>query len=168
VREPIPLRHHRIPLIVAAAVAVWTAAPAVAEPEYNDPINGTYTAFSNGQLAKTNDRYHDEDSVTTTWTVTSTCRNFLECTGRVVSDRGWEADLSYLDNRWRAVHTIDGWVTCPDGSTAPGQQYFSFYRDPLNPARMVGWDKTLGPSGACGTNQWLAVEMPFTLTPKDG
>lgn len=156
-----------IRIAMAAVAAVAFAVPADADTDFGDiELNGVFTAFSNGQLAKTNDRYKDEESVTTTWTVESTCQNYLECTGRVVSDRGWEATLTYLDNRWRAVHTIDGWMTCPDGSTAPGEQYFSFYRDFLNPTRLVGWDKTVGPSGACGVNQWLAIEMPFILTPK--
>jgi hypothetical protein len=158
-----------IPLFVACSVVLFGlfAAP-VAHADFDDiEINGTFTAFSDGQNARTNDRFHDEASVTATWTVSSTCQNFLDCTGRVVSDQGWVADLTYLDNRWRAVHVIDGWEKCDDGSTAPGEQYFSFYRDPLNPSRFVGWDKTLGPSGACGKNQWLAVEMPFTLSPKD-
>jgi len=139
----------------------------LANADFDDiEIHGVYTAFSDGQSARTNDRFHDEASVTDTWKVESTCQNNLECTGRVVSDQGWIADLSYLDNRWRAVHTVDGWEKCDDGSTASGQQYFSFYRDPLNPSRFVGWDKTLGPSGACGKNQWLAIEKTFTLTPK--
>lgn len=158
-----------IALGAVVAFAVTGAPTAGADPDFGDiELNGTFTAFSDGNSAKTNDRYKDEESVTTTWTVESTCQNYLECTGRVTSDRGWEAKLTYLDNRWRAVHTIDGWMTCPDGSTAPGEQYFSFYRDFLNPTRLVGWDKTVGPSGACGVNQWLAVEMPFVLTPKGG
>ena len=138
----------------------------VANAGFDDTeINGVYTASSDGLNARTNDRFHDEASVTATWTVTSTCQNFLECSGQVASDQGWVAELSYRDNRWRAVHVIDGWEKCQDGSTAPGEQYFSFYRDPLRPSRFVGWDKTLGPSGACGKNQWLAIEMPFTLEP---
>ncbi len=37
-------------------------------------INGTYTAFSDGEWAKTNQSFHDEASVTQTWTITSTAR----------------------------------------------------------------------------------------------
>lgn len=162
------LPYRLIHLAGVLALALALATPAGADTDYSDiELNGTFTAFSNGLMAKTNDRDRDEESVTATWTVESTCQNFLECTGRVVSDRGWEAKLTYLDNRWRAVHIIEGWMKCPDGSTAPGEQYFSFYRDFLNPTRWVGWDKTVGPSGACGVNQWLAVEMPFVLTPKE-
>lgn len=157
-------------MMLSAACGVVLASLTVTPFAHADPhdneVHGVYTAFSDGQNAKTNDRFHDEPSVTATWTITSTCQNFMECTGSVTSDQGWVADLTYLDNRWRAVHVIDGWEKCEDGSTAPGEQYFSFYRDPLNPSRLVGWDKTVGPSGACGKNQWLAVEMPFILTPK--
>jgi hypothetical protein len=35
-------------------------------------VNGTYLATSDGQWAKTNESYHDEKSVTQTWTITST------------------------------------------------------------------------------------------------
>jgi hypothetical protein len=154
---------------VAGAVLICLPASlaSVARADADDvEIHGVYVAHSDGQNARTNDVFHDEASVTDTWTVESTCQNYLECTGRVTSDQGWMADLTYLDNRWRAVRVIDGWERCADGTTAPGQQYFSFYVDPLNTSRLVGWDKTVGPSGACGKNQWLAVEMPFTLTPK--
>lgn len=153
--------------VVAAATACSLIAAPASRADYDDiELNGDYTAYSDGQNARTNDQFHDEQSVTSTWTIESTCQNYLECSGKVTSDLGWVADLSYRDNRWRAVHTIDGWEKCPDGSSAPGEQYFSFYRDPLKPTRLVGWDKTVGPSGACGKNQWLAVEMSFTLTPK--
>jgi hypothetical protein len=27
-----------------------------------------------------------------------------------------------------------------------------------------GYDRTIGPSGGCGKNLWLTIEMPFTLT----
>jgi hypothetical protein len=152
-------------MVCGVVLAGVRLAPNANADPHDIEVNGVYTATSDGQNAKTNDRFHDEPSVTATWTVTSNCQTFMECTGTVKSDQGWVAKLSYLDLRWRAVHVIDDWVKCPDGTTAPGEQYFSFTRDYLNPARFVGWDKTLGPSGACGTNQWLAVEMPFTLTP---
>lgn len=152
-------------LACLAVLGTGTVPIATADPHDNE-INGVYTAFSDGQNAKTNDRFHDEQSITATWTISSTCQNFMECTGTVRSDQGWVAQLTYLDLRWRAVHVVPDWEKCPDGTTAPGEQYFSFYIDFLNPTRYVGWDKTLGPSGACGKNLQLAVEMPFVLTPK--
>ena len=44
---------------VAAAVVVGTP-PAHADPGDGIALNGTYTAFSDGVWAKTNDSYHDE------------------------------------------------------------------------------------------------------------
>jgi hypothetical protein len=29
--------------------------------------------------------------------------------------------------------------------------------------KLSGWDYTVGPSGACGANKWLVIEMPFKL-----
>lgn len=137
-----------------------------ASADFDDiEINGVYRATSDGQWAKTNDRYHNEATVISTWTVESTCQDFWNCTGTVTSDHGWTANLRYLDNQWRASRTVPDWEKCPDGTTAPGEQAFTFYRDPLNQATLVGWDRTQGPSGACGVNQWLVVEMFFTLVP---
>lgn len=129
-------------------------------------INGVYTAVSDGEWAKTNERYEDRPSLISTWTVSSTCQNYLDCTGRVVSDHGWSADLSYRSGQWWVAQTLPDWIRCPDGSTAPGKQGFSFWPDRANPAVLIGWDKTVGPSGACGVNRWLTIEMPFTLTPR--
>jgi hypothetical protein len=33
-----------------------------------------------------------------------------------------------------------------------------------DPSTFKGLDKTVGPSGACGINQWQSVRMPFTLS----
>ena len=59
-------------LLVAASVVV-SAPPAQADPDDGVALNGTYTAFSDGVWAKTNDSFHDERSVTQTWTITTTC-----------------------------------------------------------------------------------------------
>lgn len=150
---------------IAAVLGAVALSPQAAADVDDLELHGVFTAFSDGQNARTNDRFHDEASVTTTWTVDSTCQNFLDCTGQVRSDQGWTADLKYDDGVWRATHVVDGWEKCADGSTVSGEQAFSFHRDPANPSRFAGWDKTLGPSGACGKNAWLAIEMPFVLTP---
>ncbi len=128
-------------------------------------INGTFSAFSDGQWARTNDSYHDEASVTQTWTITSTCTTFQDCTGRVVSDQGWSADLFYMSGRWKVSRTVENWEPCHDGTAYPGHQAFIFWHGyPADPNKYVGWDKTEGPSGACGFNKVLDIEMPFTLT----
>jgi hypothetical protein len=152
-------------VIAAAVVVCGTCAVPVAGASGDVAINGTYTAFSDGQWAQTNQSYHDEPSVTQTWTVTSTCSTFQDCTGRVTSDQGWSGDLVYMSGRWKVAHTVDNWEPCADGTAAPGEQAFTFWKDPANPGSFKGWDQTIGPSGACGFNKWLNVTMPLKLTP---
>ena len=119
-------------------------------------INGVFTAVSDGQWAKTNESFRDEATVTSTWTISSACSTYQDCTGTVASDQGWTADLVYVSGRWRVVRTVENWEPCPDGTAAPGEQSFTFW-----PARndavdrythLAGWDRTVGPSGACGTD----------------
>jgi hypothetical protein len=56
-------------------------------------------------------------------------------------------------------HDVENWERCEDGTTAPGHQTFKFSAD----EKLSGWDYTVGPSGACGANKWLVIEMPFKL-----
>lgn len=128
-------------------------------------INGTFRAFSDGQWAKKNEIYLPEPPVTSIWTFTSTCSTVHDCTGHVVSDLGWTATARYISKMWFVTHEVPNWVRCADGTTPPGQQMFKFYEDPANPGTYKGWDNTVGPSGACGINLPLAMELPFTLVP---
>ena len=148
----------------AAAVAVVGAPAAHADPGDGIAINGTFTAFSDGVWAKTDDSYHDERSVTQTWTVTSTCSTYQDCSGRVTSDQGWSADAVYMSGRWKVTRPVDNWEGCNDVTAHPGQQTFTFWKGWPDPA-LKGWDTTLGPSGACGKNKQLNIQMPFSLTP---
>ncbi|OBA97816.1 hypothetical protein A5662_16495 [Mycobacteriaceae bacterium 1482268.1] len=150
--------------MVAVAATVVAAPMSHADPGDGIAINGTYTAFSDGQWAKTQDSYHDERSVTQTWTITSSCSTYQDCTGRVVSDQGWSGDLVYMSGRWAVSRTIDNWEPCIDGTAQPGKQTFTFWKGWPDPA-LKGWDITLGPSGACGYNKQLNIQLPFTLTP---
>ena len=152
--------------LAAAALIGGMWAPPVAQADPNDgvAINGTYTAFSDGQWAQTNQSYHDEADVTQSWTITSTCSTYQDCTGRVTSDQGWSADLIYLSGRWKVAHTVPHWEPCADGTAAAGEQAFTFWKGRPDP-HLIGWDQTIGPSGACGINKWLNVTMPFSLTP---
>lgn len=147
----------------------WAAAAPVQARAAGDGIalNGTYLVVSDGQWAKTNYRYHDEATVTATWTFTSSCSTYEDCTGRVVSDAGWSADLVYTSGHWRVHHTIDGWQQCADGTIAPGEQSYEFWkvRKDNDQPQLVGVDRTTGPSGACGINKWLNITMPLTVTP---
>jgi hypothetical protein len=154
-----------ITVMVVAVVMCGTCAAPFASGSNDVAINGTYIAFSDGQWAQTNQSYHDEASVTQTWAITSTCSTFQDCAGRVTSDQGWSADLIYLSGRWKVVHTVERWEPCADGTFAPGEQAFTFWKDYPDPSQLVGWDQTIGPSGACGVNKWLNITMPFSLTP---
>jgi hypothetical protein len=149
-----------VSVMVMSDFALASVAPAAAE---EIALNGTFIVVSDGQWAKTRYSFHDEATVTQTWTVTSTCSDFLACTGRVTSDQGWSADLRYMSGQWRAVRVVPNWQPCADGTAAPGEQNFLFYRD-RDTGKLVGEDKTIGPSGGCGVNQWLTVSMPMSLT----
>src|SRR3954464_1897033 len=46
-------------------------------------VNGTFRATSIGDWAQTNDQYHGEPTVISTWTISSTCVTFQQCQGTV-------------------------------------------------------------------------------------
>lgn len=145
-------------VLVSVLIAAGAAAPpAAADPSFT--LDGTYWAISDGRRAKTNDVYRPEVVVTAQWTVTSTCAA-TECWGRVESDQGWSADAHMINGRWRVEHEVPDWEPCPDGSTAPGRQIFSFEARTL-----TGFDLTIAPSGACDLNLPLTIEIPFALRP---
>ena len=78
---------------LAAAATFGLATAGVSHAASCDrPINGTYTATSDGQWAKTREVYHDEVSVVATWTVTSSCDDVMHCDGSVTSQQGWTRD----------------------------------------------------------------------------
>lgn len=161
-------------LVHAAGCALVTAAAMSGAPNANGQkddspaLNGTFTATSDGLWSKTNEIMVYQADVTATWTVTSSCTTFQDCTGTVVSDQGWTGNLVYQSQRWRATHIVEGWQRCPDGSTAPGEQSFTFWAARLDAPdrhdKLAGFDQTIGPSGACGVNRSLNIRMPFTLT----
>jgi hypothetical protein len=153
-------------VLVAVAVAAAVNMPtAQADPGDGIALNGRFTAFSDGQWAQTNESYHDEKSVTQTWTITTTCPTYQDCTGRVVSDLGWSADLLYTSGSWRVRHTLDNWEPCQDGTVMQGEQTFTFWKGYPDAFPMKGADTTLGPSGGCGYNRPLNIRLRFTLTP---
>jgi hypothetical protein len=128
-------------------------------------VNGIFTATSDGQWAKTREQFHDEATVVSTWTITSTCSTPYACTGQVTSDQGWSASTTMLSGMWYVSRDLENWMPCADGTFAPGHQIFRFYRE--DPNTLVGADKTVGLSGACGKNLPLAIELPFTLKKMD-
>ncbi|AKK30125.1 hypothetical protein AB431_00795 [Mycobacterium sp. EPa45] len=149
-------------------IAVITAQPAQAEYYCNSAINGRYQAVSDGQWAKTRYVYHDEATVSSVWTIDSVCHDVMSCTGRIVSDQGWVNPIVCNSGLWAVIRTIPDWQPCSDGTTTPGDQRISFYTDATDRSKYVGWDKTIGPSGGCGLNLPLTIEMPFRLTPLSG
>ncbi|MEM6106073.1 hypothetical protein AAHS21_07360 [Mycobacterium sp. 050272] len=147
-----------------------TAATAQATTKEEVAINGTYHVTSIGDWAQRNDQYFGEPTVYQTWTISSTCDTFQECHGTVRSDQGWTAPLYLNDGQvWKARREVPNWERCEDGTAFPGQQTFSFF--PVNEnggfqigsRTLSGKDKTVGPSGACGQNQWLDIMMPLRL-----
>jgi len=123
--------------------------------------------------AKTNDVYHDEATVTSTWTVTTSCDTASppDCAGQVASSAGWQAPISCdAAGLWSVRRHFDNWEPCKNGAAAPADQllYFSpeLSGSPSFDAvsTFSGWDRTVGVSGGCGVNQPLVIEMPFRLS----
>jgi len=163
-------------IIAGAALLSVTAGsvePMAAQAQGQDwGINGQYLAVSNGQYARTNEVFHDEVSVRSTWTVTTQCTFPTVCEGQVISDQGWTAPIYDRNGLWYVKRVVDNWEPCGDGTAAPGIQMFSFYAgDPLtglgDPTAnsYFGQDVTTGPSGACGHNAPLEIVLPFKLIP---
>lgn len=155
--------------MVAVALVLMGAVPMAHASGDDWGLNGTYLATSNGDYAKTNDIYRDEATVRSKWTVTTSCSTPVECTGRVVSDLGWSADVSIHGSEYVVKREVPNWEPCPDGAARGGHQIYRFY--PVDQNGLVtfgstifaGVDMTSGDSGACGINRALVITMPFRL-----
>lgn len=162
-------------LVTSSAFGVLSAAssapPARAKTPADIAINGTYQATSIGGWAKINQQYNSEQEVTAKWTVSSTCTTMEDCTGTVTSDQGWTGSMTMTDGLvWYLRHDVPNWERCADGTAYTGKQTYWFYPiDPdtgqpkLGSPLLTGKDKTIGPSGACGQNKWLEIEIPFRM-----
>jgi hypothetical protein len=157
-------------LAATAFGGLGTASTAQATTKEEVAINGTFRATSIGDYAQLNDQYHGEPTVYQIWTISSTCETFQECHGTVTSDHGWSAPLYMNDGEmWKVKHDVPNWERCEDGTAFSGQQTFYFFPVNENGGYQVGSrvlsgkDKTVGPSGACGQNQWLDIAMPLRL-----
>ena len=155
-------------LLVMAAACTLPIAPASASA--NGALHGTYTATSNGEWARTNDVFHNEQSVRAIWTISSQCSYPGECTGTVSSDQGWSTPIYQTGGLWYVKHVVPKWITCTDGSNYDGYQIYHFKGmtsggDDVDPTSdvLIGEDGTTGPSGACGRSYPLFVNMPFKL-----
>ncbi|MGE2690789.1 hypothetical protein [Mycolicibacterium pulveris] len=149
--------------------SVSAVAPAHAS-DFGVELNGTYRVMSDGEWARTNEVLIDQETVIETWTVSTDCVSPIECTGTVVSDRGWTG-TARLEDFWYVDHDIPNWIPCPDGTFAPGHQKFILWG--INPANLErqtknmtffgGRNSTKGPSGACGVNKPVVIEMPVRM-----
>ncbi len=83
--------------LVAAIVIGVSATPPPAGASADISINGRYNATSLGDWAKTTDSNHDEATVRSVWTVSSSCSDAQDCAGTVSSDQGWSAPLIMHD-----------------------------------------------------------------------
>lgn len=160
---------------IALVASLSAATPAYAE-DFGVALNGTFRVMSDGEWAKVGmapggaDVFIDQQTVNQTWTVTTSCISPIECTGEVKSDLGWTA-TARLKDYWYIDHDIPNWLPCPDGTFAPGHQKFILLG--FNPARnervvhnadfLIGRDQTKAPSGACGRNQPVVIEMPVKV-----
>ena len=164
----------RTPLTICQATAALLVAGIACAPNAHSTgegwgLNGSYLATSNGDWAQTNEIYHDEATIRSTWTITTTCTSPVDCTGRVISDRGWSADINYAGSEYFVKHDIPNWEPCANGTSRVGHQIYRFY--PVDDRGFVsvganvfaGQDKTSGDSGACSINKALVIAMPFRL-----
>ena len=156
------------PSVAVAALLAAATVPAPARADLAEAaLNGRFTVISDGNFAKTNDRRQNQATVTSTWTITTTCTSVLECAGEMHSDQGWSAPVSFTRPMWYVARTVPNWMPCPDGTFVDGQQMFKFFVDEFDKPLLRGWDNTVAPSGACGVNKVTNIEMPLKLVPVD-
>ena len=157
-------------LAATAFGGMATASTARATTKEDVALNGTYRATSIGDYAQRNDQYFGEPTVYQVWTINSSCVSTQECHGTLTSDQGWSAPIYLLDGQvWKVKREVPNWERCEDGTAFTGMQTFTFI--PVNDnggyqlgsVTLSGKDKTVGPSGACGQNQWLDIAMPLRL-----
>jgi hypothetical protein len=152
--------------VVCTSMAIGAAPQAFA---FDTSINGEYIATSIGPWAQTNQRYRDEVSTISRWSIATTCQNPYDCTGTVMSDDGWTAEIVNHSGEWQVNRVLPNWEPCADGSFAVGKQQYRFtpidsagrtdYRSP----NLAGVDRTVSDSGACGISNPLVIEIPFRL-----
>lgn len=171
------MRGHKIAVGAVAAVTVAASltatTPTAHASDFGVELNGTYHFYANGDFALVNDVRKDMPTIDETWTLTSSCVSPIECEGTATSSAGWTARLwyGYPNGYWVVDRTIADWQFCPGGGVAPGEQRFQFWGfDPVATERnmkivnfLVGRQRTVSPSGSCGTNKPLVIETPMKL-----
>lgn len=163
--------------VLSAAVLFTTALTGLglaphAGAEYEEyAMNGTFSVVSNGEWARMNDRYQDEPTVRSTWTVNTVCSSAITCSGKVTSSLGWTEDIyTGAGNMWYVKHYVPEWIPCPDGTSAPGLQVYKIY--PATEEGMsqrisdlwLGEDETTGVSANCGRSRSLVLNLPVKIS----
>lgn len=161
------------PVTLAWSLAVVVLAPGqFAYADSGDQawaLNGVYSVLSNGDWARTNEVYHDETSVRSTWTITTTCSNATTCSGTVHSDQGWTSEITSGSGEYVVKRDVQHWEPCADGTFVTGHQVFRFY--PVDDRGMIsigsstlaGNDVTTSDSGSCAINKDLQIALPLRL-----
>jgi hypothetical protein len=160
-------------LTALTVAATLSATPAAYASDFGVELNGSYRYYANGDFALVNDVQKDVPTIDETWTLSSSCVSPVECEGTATSSAGWSARLwyGYPNTYWVVDRNIPEWQFCPGGAIAPGEQRFQFWGfDPVAGERktdirnfLVGRQRTVSPSGSCGTNKPLVIETPMKL-----
>ena len=151
----------RVLAVVASAMLVVLGGAPPARAEQLWGINGDW--------AKINQRYEDQPPTRSTWTISTQCVSPSDCTGTVNSDAGWSAPIYTTNGLWYVKRKVPNWRYCADGVPVEGLQTYMIYPVGANghydadAREYTGFDKTIGPSGSCGRNQWPVIEMPFYM-----
>lgn len=160
----------------ALALVGSLCAATPAQAQYGTNLDGTYQVMSDGEWATQEAApgggtvFIDQQTTTERWTINTECVSPIECTGTVTSSLGWTGTVR-LDDFWYVDHEIPNWLACPDGTAVPGHQKFILKAiDPAtNESRLtnvnflMGRNQTKAPSGACGRNQPLVIELPVKM-----
>lgn len=153
-----------------AAIASMGVAPSAQAQDWGVDISGTWSVYSDGAWARTNEVKIEEKSVLETWTVSTTCVSPIECSGTVKSSLGWEG-TARLDDFWFVEHVVPNWMPCPNGTFATGYQKFILWgMDTVKERRITKFIKTFAgrnvtksDSGACGVNKSKVIELPVQM-----
>ena len=106
---------------IAAVLTMLSVTPQAGAEYDKYAMNGTFSVVANGEYATMNDRYQDQPTMNSTWTVSSTCSSAFTCSGQVTSSLGWTENVyTTSGDQWHVRHAVPEWIPCPDGTTAPG------------------------------------------------
>src|SRR5689334_24694881 len=105
-------------LVSATAALIGSLSPAAPAnaSNFGVELSGSYRMIMNGDWAKTNEVFIDEQTQIQTWSMSSECTSPIRCTGTVTSDQGWTASMTNTGNYWVVVREIPNWEPCPDGT----------------------------------------------------